>query len=120
MTNPAKEHPRESIAALIERDVIITGELEAPAGVIRINGTVNGRIHSGGEVEVGRTSVCHCEIHARKVDLFGTVCGDVQASELLVIHRGASLKGNAYTPIIVVESEADFEGEVRSVDQPRA
>lgn len=92
------------------------GELQANEDLI-IEGEIEGSIaHQDKNLTIGRQGRVNADIHASVVEILGDVCGDVRGDELVKLHRTAVVRGNIYSPRLVMEDGANFSG---SVDMER-
>lgn len=92
-------------------------------GPARIDGQVDGDITSTGTLILGETAVITTpRIRAASVIIAGKVSGDIMASEQIVIARSARVLGNLYSPAVVIEDGAWFDGhcKVMQASQLRA
>lgn len=79
-------------------------------GLLRIDGKFEGTIHTTGKILVGRTGKVKSDIKAGSVIIGGTVIGNVEATEKIVLLSTARLIGDVITPSLVIEEGVIFEG----------
>ncbi len=79
-------------------------------GTIRIDGKVDGEIHTEGVLLIGRTAVIQATVRARSIVSCGHVTGDVVATEKIALLEPAILKGSVRTPLLSMETGVRFMG----------
>ena len=77
---------------------------------LRLDGEAEGRLEVDGRLTVGQQGKAHCNITAREVVLSGMVEGNIEATERVVLTKGAELTGDVKTAGIVIEDGAFFKG----------
>jgi cytoskeletal protein CcmA (bactofilin family) len=103
-----KEAPEEIVSFLGE-GVEFRGELSFESG-LRVDGVVKGRLVSQGTLLVGPRGRVEAEIEVRRVSINGEFRGVIRASERIEIHREGRVYGDVYTPCLIIEAGALFEG----------
>ena len=79
-------------------------------GTIRIDGKVDGEIHTEGVLLIGRTAVIRATVRARSIVSCGTIIGNVVATEKIALLDPAILKGSVTTPLLSMETGVRFRG----------
>lgn len=92
------------------KDVVFKGILTLE-GHVRIDGQVEGEIHSTGTLTVGEEGVIRGNITAGTLITSGNIKGNVTASEKIKILKPGVLIGNIRTPAISIEAGAHFHGQ---------
>lgn len=106
----AKIYEQESPAInLIGSGTVIKGDIKSN-GDIRIDGILNGSVHSKGKLVVGPTGNIEGEIVCQNADLSGVIKAQVTVSELLSIKATAKLTGDVVTNKLAIEPGAVFSG----------
>jgi len=109
----AKIYEQESPAInLIGSGTVIKGDITSN-GDIRIDGTLNGSVHSKGKLVVGSTGNIEGEIVCQNADFSGLIKAQVTVSELLSIKATAKLTGDVVTNKLAIEPGAVFSGSCR-------
>lgn len=80
-------------------------------GVLRLDGTARGRIQAD-QVILSATANLNGEIVARKIIVEGSVEGSLRASELVEIGSRGKVKGDIYTPGLIVIEGGRFNGRI--------
>ena len=89
-------------------------------GTVRINGAFKGKIYSPDTLIIGEGGRIDGEVDAGVVIVSGEVQGNIKARHRLEIHRPAVLKGDIWTPSLMLDDGAVFEGKSKMgpVDAP--
>jgi len=72
-------------------------------GTIRIDGKVEGEIHTDGVLLIGKDAVIRATVSAGTIVSCGKIFGDVTATESIKLIAPAVLKGSVTTPLLSVE-----------------
>ena len=88
------------------------GELSANEDLI-IEGRIEGTIaHQDKNLTVGKEGRVNADIHAKSIEIFGQVQGDIRGDEIVKIVKSAIVTGNVTCPRVVMEDGAQFSGGV--------
>ncbi|HVS14958.1 MAG TPA: polymer-forming cytoskeletal protein [Thermoanaerobaculia bacterium] len=87
----------------------IQGELSFDDS-FRIDGSIDGKVRSEGELIVGEQGVVEGEIEVGTLYVSGTVRARVRASRRLEITANGRVYGELSTPALIIEEGALFEG----------
>ena len=82
-------------------------------GDVSVSGRLVGELHVGGRAVVTQEGLVEGRLVAAHADLSGTVQGEVEVAEKLVLRGTARLEGNVQTGRLIVEEGAVFDGECR-------
>ena len=99
----------------------ITGELHFE-DTFRIDGNLTGDIVSEGDLIIGEHGDVDGEVRVRRVFVSGKVQGSLKASERVEINSTGKVVADIYTPSLMIEEGAFFEGRCsmqRPKDMPR-
>jgi len=77
---------------------------------LRIEGEVEGKLESQNRLTIGPKGKADANIKATEVIIAGTVKGNVEANQRIVLRKGANLVGDVKTAGIVIEDGAYFRG----------
>jgi cytoskeletal protein CcmA (bactofilin family) len=118
---PQSGAPSSGDRATIGRSITIKGEVSGDEDLLiqgRIDGSVQLRQHS---VTVGPEGEVKASIVGRVVTVEGSVVGDLNAEEQVILRSSARVEGDITAPRVVVEDGARFRGGVDMVDaaEPR-
>lgn len=78
-------------------------------GTVRIDGRIEGEIHTNGRVEVGKDAVIEGTITAGELISNGRINGNVTAATQVRLLRSSVLIGEVHTPVFSMEEGAHFE-----------
>ena len=77
---------------------------------LQLNGELEGQVDLDDRLTIGPKGKATANIKAKEVDIAGTVQGNVNASERVVLRKGANLVGDVKTAGIMIEDGAYFKG----------
>jgi cytoskeletal protein CcmA (bactofilin family) len=95
--------------AFVGATMRITGEIFTTEEM-RIDGHIEGRFESRNRLTIGAGGEANASIKAQEVDVAGSVKGNVEAVDRIILRNGANLIGNVKTAGIVIEDGAYFKG----------
>jgi cytoskeletal protein CcmA (bactofilin family) len=101
-----------NLTAFIDQGSEFEGKLSF-RDTVRIDGTFSGEISSDNTLIVGESGEIHASIKSVCVVISGLVEGDVCASDQIVLHKTAVVKGNLDAAAIIMEEGAQLNGTVR-------
>jgi len=116
--NPSTPKTNSSTAGVtfIAADCRITGNIVVQ-GDLRIDGKVDGKIESSGEVVIGDGAIIHANIKGKTIFIAGEVRGDIEALELLDLTAVARLYGNISSKLLKIDQGAVFIGQSKLIEQ---
>lgn len=123
---PRPEPVRREFPAAVPREVAVIGASMRIKGDIRsqeelyIDGEVDGTLETGHCLTVGPNGKVKANIKARQVTIFGTVQGNVEASEKIAIRQNGSLIGDIRTAGIMIDDGSYFKGSIDIIRPERA
>jgi cytoskeletal protein CcmA (bactofilin family) len=79
-------------------------------GDFRIDGNLNGSIHSTGKIVVGNTGSIEGEINCQNADISGVVKATIKVKELLSLKATCKVNGDIHTNKLAIEPGAVFTG----------
>jgi cytoskeletal protein CcmA (bactofilin family) len=91
------------------KDVVFRGSLTLE-GNVRVDGQLEGELHSTGTLTVGEQAVIRGNITTGTLITSGKIKGNVIASEKIKILKPGILIGDIRTPAIYIEAGARFHG----------
>jgi cytoskeletal protein CcmA (bactofilin family) len=101
----------------IPSTLFVNGDLAATQDIV-IDGRFDGHITvPNHHLSIGSSASVKAKIVARSVSIFGSVDGQIQASERVELLASASVRGHVVTPSILVMDGAQFTG---SIDPERS
>ncbi|MGZ5019332.1 MAG: bactofilin family protein [Chthoniobacterales bacterium] len=104
--------PQRSAGGVLSAGVSITGSLKF-GRELQVDCEVEGTIDSEGRLVVEKNAQIRGEIRAGSVTVFGTVEGNVTATERCELRAGCTLRGDIEAPRLVVDDDATFVGSAK-------
>ncbi len=101
--------------SIIAAGLTITGDLKTE-GTVKIEGKVEGSIHAGRQVLIGRQGEVQGDITTREAIIGGTVLGTITTSERLEVQGTSTITGDIHTKAIAVVEGGKINGTLRIVD----
>lgn len=110
--SPQKSRPNaaQAIHTLLGKDTLWKGEIHCGSQSLRVEGRIEGAIHSTGEVTVAPTGFVEGTVHAKHLIVTGKVKGMVKVAECLEIHGTGLVEGEAEVGSLVVDEGGTLEG----------
>ncbi len=99
----------EAVVAFAGKGVEFKGTISY-SGTVRIDGLLDGEIHTDGTLLVGEEAVLTAKVSAGTIVCMGKITGDVVAKEKIKLLAPAVLNGGVKTPMISVEDGVLFNG----------
>jgi cytoskeletal protein CcmA (bactofilin family) len=119
-TEPEKPVPSVTERATIGRSITIRGDVTGDEDLViqgRVEGSVDLALHS---VTVGTDGRVEANISGRVVTVEGTVDGNLQAKDQIVLSGSARVQGDIMAPRVVLKDGATFRGRVDMGDPSAA
>jgi len=108
-TASARPESSDPIVAFIGKGVEFKGTISY-SGTVRIDGLLDGEIHTEGSLLIGEEAVITAKVTAGTVVCMGKITGDVTARERIKLQSPAVLNGGVKTPILSIEEGVLFNG----------
>jgi cytoskeletal protein CcmA (bactofilin family) len=112
---PVRAQSAESMLTIIAAGTTIAGDIEC-AGVLRVEGTIEGSVRLAKQVMLAREGAIHGDVTAQEVVVGGVIDGNVYASDRLELQWSAVVNGDIGTKSIVVMEGARINGVVKMTD----
>ena len=97
------------VGSQLGEGVELSGEFYFSKGV-RIGGVVKGKIRADASLEVGPTGRIEADVEVRRISIQGEFRGTIRASERVEIHKDGKVHGEIFSPCLIIESGAFFDG----------
>jgi len=121
-TDPYSDFPRdhssgdsafgkEKIVAFIGQGVEFKGTINYK-GSVRIDGRLDGELHTEGTLLVGKEAVITAKISAGSVISKGKITGDIKANDKILLLSSANMDGSLNTPQLSIEEGVIFNGTI--------
>lgn len=115
----SKPESAPAIHTLLGKGVVFAGEIHTGDRSLRIEGTVEGTIHSLGEVSVANGGLVKGTIHAKHLIVTGRAEGIMKISDCLEIHGTGVVEGDVEVGSLVVDEGGTLQGVCLRKDQTR-
>lgn len=108
----ASSSGRRGDVAVIGRSIQISGDLRGNED-LRIEGDVSGTVElKEANLTIGKEGKVRADVYAKSIAVDGTTEGDLYASERVVVHANAQVRGNITSPRVGIEEGARFKGSI--------
>ena len=107
-----RPEPSQAIHTLLGKGTLWVGEVRAGLNSLRIEGTVDGTIHSEGEVTIAPTGHVKGSINAKHLIVTGLVEGVFKIVECLEIHGTGRVEGEVEVGSLVVDEGGTLQGTI--------
>jgi cytoskeletal protein CcmA (bactofilin family) len=104
--------------AFVGKDVEFKGVITY-SGTVRIDGALEGEIHTDGGLLVGPEAVIKAKVTAGTVVCHGSITGDIQATNQIVLCAPAVVQGSLTTPVLSMEEGVVFNGTLEMKPQAK-
>jgi cytoskeletal protein CcmA (bactofilin family) len=110
-----RKETSDEISSVLGDGVEMTGELSFACG-LRVDGCIKGKIRSEATLEIGPSGRVEAEVNIRKISINGEFRGVIHATDRVEIHREGKVYGDLYTPCLIIDAGAVFEGKCNMAD----
>ena len=117
--NKSKPDSAPAIHSLLGKDVVLTGEIQTGSQSLRIEGSVEGIIHSTGEISIAPGGLVKGTIYAKHLVVTGRAEGTMKITECLEIHGTGYVEGDVEVGSLVVDEGGTPQGVCVRRDQTR-
>jgi cytoskeletal protein CcmA (bactofilin family) len=93
----------------LSKEMVLQGPVRANTGG-RIDGTVNGEVNVQGLLVIGKSAEVRGNVHATKLEVLGSVHGNIFCDDKAIIYNTAFVKGDVTAMVIEVKEGAMIEG----------
>lgn len=97
------------VSAFVGKGVEFKGTISY-SGTVKIDGYLDGEIHTDGVLLIGEEAVIQAKITAGTIVSKGKVTGDIIAKECVKLRAPAVMNGSVKTPILSMEDGVLFNG----------
>lgn len=106
---PATPDGTEDIIAFVGKGVEFKGVISY-SGTVRIDGYLDGEIHTDGVLLIGDEAVIQAKVTAGTIVCKGKITGDIAAKERVKLRAPAVFNGSMKTPMLSIEDGVLFNG----------
>ena len=110
MKHNGQDSGKGNIIAFLGKETLFRGYLQFE-GTVRIDGVLEGEIHSKNTLIVGDGAVITGTVNVGRIVCGGTVNGKVIASESIQFIKPSNIKGEIKTPVLMIEEGVIFNGQ---------
>ncbi|MBI5411531.1 MAG: polymer-forming cytoskeletal protein [Nitrospirae bacterium] len=107
----AKTENPEDVIAFVGKGVEFKGVISY-SGTVRIDGQLDGEIHTDGILLVGEDAVITAKVSAGTIVSKGKITGDITAKEKVRLLSPAVLNGSVKAPMLSMEEGVLFNGNI--------
>ncbi len=101
----------DGINAFVGKGVSFKGVISYH-GTVRIDGTLDGEIHTEGTLLVGEEAVLNAKVTAGTIVCKGQITGDIVAREKVTLRAPAVINAGVETPMMSMEDGVVFNGTI--------
>jgi len=112
-----KPEPAPAIHSLLGKDVLFKGEVHTNSRSFRVEGVVEGTIHSMGEVSIAPGGLVKGTIFAKHLVVTGRAEGIMKITDCLEIHGTGYVEGDVEVGSLVVDEGGTLQGVCVRKDQ---
>ena len=95
----------------------ISGEVKFTE-ILRVDGNISGKVISeSGSLLIGERGYIKAAVEAGSVSVSGRVEGTITAKSRVEIHASGKVYGDIYTPALIIEHGAVFDGKCHMVER---
>jgi cytoskeletal protein CcmA (bactofilin family) len=105
-----KPEPAPAIHSLLGKEVLFMGEVHTNTRSFRVEGIVEGTIHSTGEVSIAPGGLVRGTIFAKHLVVTGRAEGIMKISDCLEIHGTGQVEGDVEVGSLVVDEGGTLQG----------
>jgi cytoskeletal protein CcmA (bactofilin family) len=96
----------------------VTGEVSFTSRM-RVSGIIKGKVHSEAVLEIGPGGKVDAEVNVRTISISGEFHGIIRALDRVEIHKDGKVFGDIYSPCLIIEAGAIFEGRCNMSDSQK-
>ncbi len=111
-----KGKAKDEIISHLGEGTEFSGELSF-VNAMRVSGVIKGKIRSEATLEVRPGGKIDAEASVRRILISGEFRGTIRASERVEICKDGKVFGDIYSPCLIIEAGAIFEGRCNMSDQ---
>ncbi len=108
----------DGINAFVGKGVSFKGVISYH-GTVRIDGTLDGEIHTEGTLLVGEEAVLNAKVTAGTIVCKGQITGDIVAREKITLRAPAVINAGVETPMMSMEDGVIFNGTIEMAAKSR-
>ena len=110
-----KKESSDEIVSQLGEGVEMVADISFSRG-LRVDGVVKGKIRSESLLVIGPKGRVEAEISIRRISINGEFRGVIRASDRVEIRKEGRVFGDLYTPCLIIEAGAIFDGKCNMSD----
>ena len=114
-----KRETPDQIVSLLGEGATMVGEISFSNG-LRVDGVAKGTIRSEAVLVIGPKGLVEAEVFIRRASINGEFRGVIHASDRVQIHREGKVYGDIFTPCLIIDAGALFDGKCNMSDKKLA
>ena len=111
----AKGRPEE-IVSILGEGLEMSGEVSFTQG-LRVDGVLKGKVSSEARLVIGPKGRVEADVRIRSISINGEFRGTIHASDRVEVHKEGRVFGELFTPCLIIEAGALFEGKCNMSEQ---
>ena len=104
-----KSKTDNEIVSYLGKGTEFIGDISFSSGM-RVDGIIKGKVHSEASLIIGNSGMVDAEVGVCNVSIHGEFRGVIRASGRVEIHKDGKVFGDIYSPCLIIEAGAIFEG----------
>lgn len=97
------------IVSYLGKGTEVIGDISFSSGM-RVDGIIKGNVRSDASLLIGNSGTVDAEICVHNLSVNGEFRGIIRATDRVEIHKEGKVYGDIYTPCLIIEAGATFEG----------
>lgn len=110
------KNSQNEIVSILGEGLEMVGDVTFTQG-IRVDGLIKGRIRSGSSLQIGSKGKVEAEVEIKRIIINGEFRGSIRATERVEINKDGRVFGDIFTPCLIIEAGAVFEGKCNMTDR---
>jgi cytoskeletal protein CcmA (bactofilin family) len=111
-----KGKSEDEIISILGEGAEFAGDISLNSG-LRVDGVVKGKVRSEAALIIGPGGKIDAEAIVRRISINGEFRGTIHASDRVEIHKDGKVYGEIYSPCLIIEAGAIFEGRCNMSDR---
>lgn len=110
---------KAEVLSYLGKGTELNGDVSFTSG-LRVDGVIKGKVRSEALLEIGPAGRVEAEVAVRRVLIRGEFHGAIHASDRVEILKDGKVFGDIFSPCLIIEAGAVFEGRCNMLDQKKA
>lgn len=112
-----KSKTGDDVVSVLGKGTEVIGEITFTSGM-QVDGVIKGKVRSESSILIGSSGKVDGEVDIRNISISGEFRGIIRASERVEIHKEAKVFGDIFSPCLIIEAGATFEGRCNMGERP--